>query len=138
MRFTLPMAYLLLLGCHPSLPMPPFAAPVQGPFVDVETPPPAAHLEYVPPQPHREAVWIDGQWTWDGEWRWDRGGWVVPPPGAFFAPWRTFRRADGMLLFAEASWRDAHGAKVPPPRVLGPAGATHTAHEPETQTAEEP
>lgn len=126
------------LGCRPSLPTAPLVtspliALADQVLVDVPVPPPPAHEEFIPPQPGEDAVWVDGQWFWDGRWRWEHGAWVLPPPGAAFSPWRTFRRTDGTLVFAGASWRDAHGNRIPNPRVLASAWPGHTAEEPETQ-----
>lgn len=120
-------------GCSgPQVPEPEFARSPAAAYVEVPYPPPAALAEIIPPSPRDDAVWVDGQWFWRGSyWVWDKGAWVIPPKGARFAPWSTAYRADGTLLFAEASWRDARGEKLPAPQVLEPASAPPT-----EQTAE--
>jgi hypothetical protein len=123
---------LLASACRSALPEPPIGPSPGEALVDVTSPPPAAHVEYVPPRPRKDAVWIDGQWTWDGSWRWEPGGWVAPPPGARFAPWRTFRRVDGTLAFASAAWIGARGEVIASPAVLRPATSARAAQEPET------
>jgi hypothetical protein len=119
-------------GCSARLPEPPEAPSSPEGLVEVTSPPPAAHVEYVPDRPRDDAVWLDGQWTWDSRWRWQPGGWYAAPPGARFAPWRTFRRADGSLVLAPAGWYDAHGAPLPTPPLLAAATSAHTAPQPET------
>jgi hypothetical protein len=85
----------------------------------VPYPPPPARVEFVPDQPSRDAVWVDGEWEWNGRrWGWIYGGWVQPPKNATYSPWRTTRRADGTLVFSPGAWRDANGREVPAPRVL--------------------
>jgi hypothetical protein len=127
MRATHVALALAALACGHHLPSPPLvAAPIEGPplrgapfeAVDVPSPPPAAHVEYVPLQPRDEAVWIDGQWTYEGRWRWDPGGWLLAPNGASFAPWRVLRLRDGGLVLVPASWRDARGSAMEPPPFL--------------------
>jgi len=125
-------------ACGGGLPEPAFGPSSGDALVDVTSPPPAAHVEFVPEPPRDDrAVWVDGQWTWDAKWRWQPGGWYAPPKGARFAPWRTFRREDGSLVLAPPSWRDARGQLIPPPPVLVPAAAAHAAQEPETTPVEE-
>jgi hypothetical protein len=126
-------------GCRPSLPEPPLAPSAAEDVLDVTYPPPAAHVEDVPEKPQADAVWVDGQWTWEGKWRWNRGGWVIVPNGARFAPWRTFRRIDGTLAFVPSSWRDARGALVPsPPFLVGaPPARSGGAQEPEANSEEQ-
>jgi hypothetical protein len=87
--------------------------------VEVEYPPPPARVEFVPLSPREDAVWIDGEWTWQGRrWAWKRGRWVLPPPAIAFAPWTSIRNGDGTLFWAEGSWRDAKGNEAPAPAVL--------------------
>ena len=128
----------LVAACGSHFPAPPLAPSPNEGLIDVTSPPPAAHVEFVPERPRDDAVWIDGPWLYDGRWRWDPGGWVVAPRGAAFAPWRTFRRFDGTLVLAPSTWRDAHGAAIPPPPWLARAEPAHAAQEPETKPEEEP
>jgi hypothetical protein len=117
----------LLLACTASLPRPSYTAQPTSALVETPFPPPPARAEFVPAQPAKDAVWVDGEWTWRGhKWGWVAGRWVVPPAGAAFSPWTTVRSADGSLLFAQGTWRNAHGDVVPPPPplALGTSGAT--------------
>jgi hypothetical protein len=111
-----------------DLPRPPIGPNDAAGYVEVPYPPPPARPEIVPPQPSLEAVWIDGQWAWHGtRWRWSPGGWVAPPQsGTYFAPWMTARRADGVLLFTEARWRNPAGQDVAPPAMLAQARTSLT------------
>jgi hypothetical protein len=114
------MASTLALGaCHSSFPQPATGPQPENAFVTVPYPPPAARVEALPKRPSREAVWVDGQWSWDGtRWTWVPGAWVVPPPEGRFARWELRLLRDGQLLFARASWRDRSGRELPPVRVL--------------------
>lgn len=109
-------------GCGTRLP-----GPTTGPhpagstnYVEVPYPPPAARVEVVPPHPREaNAVWVDGEWSWQGKrWVWLPGGWVAPPPGAYFAPWLVYRLDNGRLLFAPGAWHATKGEKLPNPLVL--------------------
>jgi hypothetical protein len=117
----------LLIACTAPLPRPPYTAQSTASLVETPFPPPPARAEFIPRQPAKGAVWIDGEWTWRGHrWGWNEGRWVIPPAGASFSPWTTVRGADGTFFFAQGVWRDAHGDVVaaPPPLALGTTGAT--------------
>jgi hypothetical protein len=115
---------VLLVSCGSSLPEPEFAPQPQAEFEEVESSPPPARAEIVPPRPRSNAVWIDGEWSWDGRrWAWEYGRWVVAPRDARYAKWAAMRRADGILLVAPGSWRNAAGAELVPPRALAIAKA---------------
>lgn len=77
------------------------------------------HVEIVPPQPQKGAVWIDGTWELSQQrFRWRPGAWVIPPPDAKYARWVLIRRdGDGQLFFAPSYWRSSAG-KVPDPTPL--------------------
>ena len=63
-----------------------------------------------------DAVWIDGEWTWQGRrWAWKRGRWLVPPPNARYSPWTSTRDKSGLFYVAEGKWRDAQGRELPDP-----------------------
>jgi hypothetical protein len=138
----------LFIACTAPLPRPRYAAQSTTSLVETPFPPPPARAEFVPKQPARDAVWIDGEWTWRGHrWGWNPGRWVIPPAGASFSPWTTVRSADGTLFFAQGVWRDAHGDIVaaPPPLALGTTGPTAepaegpaTPHEPSSSAEPEP
>ncbi len=114
-------------GCGSKLPHPPYATQPSSALVEVEYPPPPAHVETVPPRPTEEsrAVWLDGEWTWrNGKWSWKVGRWVVPPEGASYSPWTTARGVTGITYYAPGTWRDVHGATVADPKALAVAGAS--------------
>jgi len=108
---------LICVDCGGSrLPPPPYVRQSTAALFEVPYEPPPARTERVPLQPGEDAVWIDGEWTWDGRrWSWKQGRWVVPPRGARFAAWTTVRRVDGALLFAPGVWQDAKGQAIPDP-----------------------
>ena len=94
------------MACGSTLPEPPTGPHPINEYVEVPYPPPAAAAEIVPPSPRADAVWVDGQWIWRGRYYvWQRGGWVVPPDSAYFAPWQKYYTADGTLYFADGAWR---------------------------------
>jgi hypothetical protein len=112
-------AAALACACGGSLPRPPLARHPTSALAKVPYPPPPARVEFVPEAPRADAVWIDGEWLWQGrQWAWKYGRWVVPPPGALFAPWTTVRDRDATLYFAAGTWRDPRGARVAEPRPL--------------------
>ncbi len=85
-------------------------------------PPPPAQVELIPKIPGGNAVWIDGEWTWQGRrWAWKTGRWVEPPANASYSPWTTVRDMTGVLYVAEGKWRDAKGQDVPDPKALAMA-----------------
>jgi hypothetical protein len=91
-------------------------------YVLVPYPPPAALVEVAGEPPDDSCVWIDGHWAWrGGHYVWNRGGWVLPPEGLYYAPWESAFARDGRLLFAQGTWYDATGRKVPPPDIVKPA-----------------
>jgi hypothetical protein len=115
-------AALGFAGCGSRLPTPRLGPHPVGSttYVEVPYPPPAARVEVLPPQPKElDAVWVDGEWSWQGKrWVWQPGGWVSPPAGAYFAPWLVYRLDSGRLLFAEGAWHGKAGEKLPDPVVL--------------------
>lgn len=114
-------------GCGSSLPGPALGPPLTGLMIEVPYPPSAARVETIPPQPRDDAVWVDGQWSWEVKrWRWERGGWVVPPKHAYFSPWQTFRRSDGVLLFVPATWATLDQREIAAPPVIDSAETTPT------------
>ena len=108
------------------------AAPATD-YIEVPYPPPAAAAEVVPAQPASDAVWVDGQWAWrDRYYVWQRGGWVRPPQGAYYATWAKYYAADGTLYFAGGGWRNARdGSPLAEPVVLLPATVPPTEETPE-------
>lgn len=87
-------------------------------------PPPPARTEIVPASPNEEAVWLDGEWSWQGKrWAWKTGRWVIPPKDAAFSPWTAARTSNGTLYFAPGTWRDAKGNPIADPPSLGRASA---------------
>jgi hypothetical protein len=119
LAFTL----LLLAGCGSGLPQPERTRHARESYLPVPYPPPAGLAETVPPEPKRDgAVWIDGEWAYHGStYVWQRGGWVYPPPGARYAPWRALYQKSGRLMLAPGTWYDESGNPLPRPEVTDPA-----------------
>jgi len=108
------VAVLASTACRDAVPRPPVAPLATSDYVAVPFPPRPPPPEYVPPRPHRDAVWIDGSWEWRSRrYLWRYGTWLVVPKGLRYARWAMVRRAaDGQLFFAPAGFRDANGKKV--------------------------
>jgi hypothetical protein len=123
-------------ACGSSLPAPTLAEHARETYVEVPYPPPAALAETVPPRPRVEnVVWLDGDWRFRGKsYAWRRGGWVVPPSDARYAPSREVYLPDGRLIFAPGTWYDAQHRALPPPPMLVPATTPPNAVTPEFQT----
>jgi hypothetical protein len=101
---------------------PPYVRQPTEALQEAAYPPPPARVEFVPEEPSRGAVWIDGEWTWQGQrWAWKAGRWVAPPPDAAYSPSTTVRDSLGNLLVAEGKWRDKAGHDVPDPKPLAMA-----------------
>ncbi|WP_437287758.1 YXWGXW repeat-containing protein [Sorangium sp. So ce406] len=100
------LALLLLVGCGSSLPVPPTGPHLPSePAVVVPYPPPPARVEIISPPEKPGLVWIDGEWQWRSRrWAWQPGRWEPVPPGAYFAPNATVRRADGSLVWFAGVW----------------------------------
>jgi hypothetical protein len=116
---------------------PPRAQHAAADFVEVPYPPPAALAETVPPSPNGDGlVWVDGEWVFRGRsYVWQRGGWVMPSPGARFAPWLFVFTKDGRLLFAPGTWYDARGIKLERPEPAVAASTPPNEFTPERATA---
>ena len=128
MRHVLGFAYALQIACVHTLPHPTFAPQPPSALIAVPDEPPPALVEIVPPSPDENAVWIDGEWTWSHRrWTWLPGRWVIPPPNATYSQWVTVRASDGSLYFAPATWRDAQGQAIPPPKPLATAAVVAAA-----------
>lgn len=108
------VAALVLTACAGSLgnlPRPPLTQVATADYVAVPFAPRTPPVEFVPPSPARDAVWIDGSWEWGGSrYVWRYGSWMIPPREARYAPWTVVRRAvDGQLFFAPSDWKDQAG-----------------------------
>ncbi|MEO7094474.1 MAG: YXWGXW repeat-containing protein [Polyangiales bacterium] len=80
-------------------------APGAGEGVCVPYPPPAPKAEEIPERPTDDHVYVDGQWSWQTRrWVWVPGGWVVPPPGASYAQWKTERLQNGAIAYYQGHW----------------------------------
>jgi hypothetical protein len=109
-------ALVWFIACGESVPHPAYVRQPTSALMQVGYPPPPARVEFVPKQPSKDAVWIDGEWQWQGRrWAWRIGRWVVPPAGARFAPWMMVRDAAGVVYYAEGTWRNAKEEEVPEP-----------------------
>ena len=88
-------------------------------FIVVPGPPPVVPVEIVPPQPRKDAAWVDGQWAWGGDrWQWKLGGWVIPPEGASLSAWLYSYQKDGRVRFWPATWLNAKGQPIEDPAIL--------------------
>lgn len=101
-------------ACKSSLPRPAAAQVTESDYVAVAFSPQIPPVEFIPPSPAKDAVWVDGSWEWvAGRYVWRFGSWVVPPPDVRRARWVVVRRkADGQLFFAPSSWKDPAGNTV--------------------------
>jgi hypothetical protein len=109
----------VMLGCGGDLPRPRYSPQTTAALTLVGYPAPPARVEFIPPRPTRESVWLDGEWAWTGsKWAWEPGRWVAPPAGATFSPWTTVRDDRGSIYFASGVWKDAQGQALPPPIAL--------------------
>ena len=109
------------IGCA-GLPEPAYAPQSASSFIAVPEQPPPGLAEAVPPRPHKDSVWVDGEWAWARRrWTWKPGQWVIPPPDAKYSRWVTTRMMDGSLYFAPGTWRDAQGKPIAAPSPLAVA-----------------
>lgn len=114
------LSSLVLAGCTTGVPHPPQGAHGNDEFTVIAVRPPPPRVQDVGPRPDTRAVWVDGEWApLGGRWSWRRGGWVVPPQGATFAPWETRIEADGGLRYAPGTWHDGRGKAIEPPALIG-------------------
>lgn len=112
-----------LVACGAArLPAPPYVMQPTAALLEADYPPPPARVELVPASPRSDAVWIDGEWTWQGSrWAWKTGRWVVAPPDASFSPWTAVRGVTGSYYVAEGKWRDRKGTEIADPPALSVA-----------------
>ena len=94
-------------------------------YVPVPFSPRAPPVEFVPPKPAPDAVWVDGSWEWYGRrYGWRFGSWVVPPSNTRHARWVVVRRReDGQLFFAPSTWKDTSGKLIEDPAFVNALGA---------------
>lgn len=119
MKSRAALLVFLLAACSGRIPHPPYASHPPDALVEVDYPPPPARVESVPEQPVKNAVWLNGEWSWTGRrWGWKPGGWVVVPEGAKYAKLALVRRSDGKLFSAQGTWRNAEGKEIPAPEFL--------------------
>jgi hypothetical protein len=119
MRWCSASPFVPLLACVGTLPHPTYVEQPASALMEVGYPPPPARVEFIPKQPARNAVWIDGEWQWQGRrWSWRVGRWVVPPTDAEFAPWMMVRGADGTVYYATGTWRNHRHEEVAEPATL--------------------
>ncbi len=84
--------------------------PPQSQVIYVEQPPmpPPAPREVVTMRPAREAIWVNGYYTYvgRGQYAWVPGHWEVPPPGRYsrFEHPRWERRSNG-YVYVRGQWR---------------------------------
>jgi hypothetical protein len=116
---------LLLLGCGfacacgsslPTVPVGPRDESAKR--IPIETAPPPAKVETVPPKPGSACAWLDGRWeSVDGGWQWIPGAWVLPPAECHYAPpvavW-TESSGNGTLYYSPGRWYRDQGATACP------------------------
>ncbi|HEY6725744.1 MAG TPA: hypothetical protein VI197_17035 [Polyangiaceae bacterium] len=114
------LASSVCLGaCGSDFPEPRTTVHANGDYVEVPYLPPAALVEVAGDPPSDSCVWYDGHWVWRGDkYVWKRGGWTAVAANVAYAPWKTLVLEDGRLMFAEGTWYDESGRKVPAPRVV--------------------
>ncbi len=108
------------LGCSSSLKVIPTGPhPLSGGAlpVAVDSEPPAAQIEEIPPRPSRDCAWADGQWSWlDNRWKWQPGQWVRVPEGCYYAHalmvWVPTVNGPGALFYTHGQWYRQGGAGV--------------------------
>lgn len=111
-----------LAACGTKFPEPRTTTHANGDYVEVPYLPPAALVEVAGDPPSDGCVWYDGHWVWRGDkYVWKRGGWAAVDAELAYAPWKTLVLDDGRLMFAEGTWYDETGRKVPEPNVVKPA-----------------
>ena len=90
----------------------------------VESPPPPARVETVPPDPGEPCAWLDGRWEWTGRtWEWAPGAWVVAEHECRYAPPEATWVAAGergLLFYLPGRWYRGDGRPCPEPRTCGP------------------
>ncbi|MDB5214679.1 MAG: hypothetical protein JWO86_2606 [Myxococcaceae bacterium] len=122
MAMSLAIAGVMLACAAPRPPAPRYVGHPTEALQQAAYPPPPARVEFMPDIPKPNAVWIDGEWTWQGRrYAWKQGRWLVAPPNARFSPWTSTRDKSGIFYIAEGKWRDPQGRELPdpPPLVLG-------------------
>jgi hypothetical protein len=112
--FTWSLGITVLAGCSGALPRPPATQVEASDYVPVPFAPRVPPVEFIPPSPSKNAVWVDGSWEWSGRrYGWRYGSWVIPPANARHARWVVVRREeDGQLFFAPSDWKDASGKHI--------------------------
>jgi hypothetical protein len=119
MAVSLAFAGLALACGAPRLPAPTYVGHPTEALLQAKYPPPPARAEFVPDAPKPDAVWVDGEWTWQGQrWAWKQGRWLVPPANARYSPWTSTRDKAGAFYVAEGKWRDPQGHELPDPTPL--------------------
>ena len=104
----------LVLGCSSTPGQLAESPHTPSELLEVPFAPPTIRSDMVPPSPHANSVWIEGEWRWQGSrWAWRRGDWVVPPPGATFARSET-RREGARFRHAVAVLHLEDGSSVAP------------------------
>jgi hypothetical protein len=132
-RLPIGVAVAVVFACSSSMQQPAAHAHAEEEYDVVPYPPPSALVEVVPESPRPDAVWVDGYWIWRGRYYvWERGGWVVPPKGAYVSNWNARYRPEGALLYAPTTWHAANGQTMDAPEFLQPAAT------PPTQETAEP
>lgn len=88
----------------------------------VSSAPPPPKVETLPLRRNSKCFFRDGEWTPSGRaWKWEKGEWILPPPGCYYAPPQTrYEDLDvgPALVFRKGVWLStlARGAKCTNPK----------------------
>lgn len=87
LSLTISALALLGPGCGAGLRLVPTGPqPETAPRARVPQPPPPPEVEVIPLAKHPECAWLDGHYERRGQgWHWEKGRWVRPPRGCYFA-----------------------------------------------------
>ncbi|MGA2265225.1 MAG: YXWGXW repeat-containing protein [Phycisphaerae bacterium] len=129
------VALVTLVGCHHKervvVHETEYVEP-EGGYVIVDEPPPPLIVEYRPPCPSADCIWIDGYWHWDNHrYVWNRGRWSVPPHhGAVWVAPR-YERHENRYHYTPGHWEGGeHHEQAPERRESpGPRGGPEGGHE---------
>ncbi len=82
--------------------------PEDASSIPVTEKPPPTKVEVIPLARRRNCRWLDGHYIWAGQaWRWQKGRWVRPPGGCYYAPPTTrYEKTERgtMLIHRPGAW----------------------------------
>lgn len=72
----------------------------------MQSSPPPAPPEVIPPQPAPNAVWVAGYWIYDGRtYTWSGGHWEIPPPMARAYVAGHWENRNGQTVYVPGYWQ---------------------------------